>query len=513
MKYNKSLLYILAVVKFALPFLLQSPYYQPHRDEFLYLAEGNHLAWGFLEVPPLLSLMAWCTHALGDGLFWIKFWPSLFGALTFILTGEIVLLLGGSLFALLLAFLPFIFGAYLRVHYLFQPNFLEIFFYTLIAYAIVQYIINPKNKWLYLFGVACGLGMLSKYSVAFFIIGVMVGLLVSQHRKIFLSKHLYFAAAIALCLFLPNLLWQYNHHFPVAHHMKELQETQLQFISPIDFLKDQLLMNLPCVFIWITGLLFIILTKKGRRFIVFFWAYATVIALLLFFHGKNYYALGLYPFLFAFGAYQLERLTVKRVRIMRYVFITVAFYFGVLFVPVLLPVLDPPALVELYHKRGWDETDMLKWEDQKQHALPQDFADMMGWKEIAEKTAAVYNGLPDEEKNKTIIKCSDYGLCGALNFYGKLLGLPEVYSYNGDFLNWMPTQLNVSNVITVGESVPDTARPIIKQFSTILVKDELRDSLARENGTKVILLEHANSRVLSSFLEEEITEKKKALLP
>lgn len=513
MKYNKSLLYVLAVVKFALPFLLQSPYYQPHRDEFLYLAEGNHLAWGFLEVPPLLSLMAWCTHALGDGLFWIKFWPSLFGTLTFIFTGEIVLLLGGSLFALLLAFLPFIFGAYLRVHYLFQPNFLEIFFYTLIAYSIIQYIVKPSNKWLYLFGIACGLGMLSKYSVAFFIIGVVAGLVLSEHRKVFLNKHLYFAAAIAIGIFLPNLLWQYNHHFPVAHHMKELQETQLQYINPADFLKDQLIMNLPCVFIWITGLLFIILTKKGRRFIVFFWAYATVIALLLLFHGKNYYALGLYPFLFAFGAYQLERLTIKRVRIMRYVFITVVFYFGVLFVPVLLPVLAPAELAELYHKRGWDETDMLKWEDQKQHALPQDFADMMGWKEIAEKTAAVYNSLPDEEKNKTIIKCSNYGLCGALNFYGKQLGLPEVFSYNGDFLNWMPTQLDVSNVITVGESVPDTTRPIIKQFSTILVKDELRDSLARENGAKVILLEHANSRILSSFLEEEISEKKKALLP
>jgi hypothetical protein len=102
------LLYILAAIKLALPFFLQDGYYQPHRDEFLYLAEGQHMAWGYMEVPPLLSVFAALTHLLGNGLFWIKLWPALFGALTFLMVGRIVLSLGGRSFALVLSWLPFV---------------------------------------------------------------------------------------------------------------------------------------------------------------------------------------------------------------------------------------------------------------------------------------------------------------------------------------------------------------------------------------------------------------------
>lgn len=131
-----SIVYFLAFLKFIIPFFLQNNIYQPHRDEFLYLAEAHHMAWGYMEIPPLLSVFAWISNFFGSGIFWIKFWPSLFGAFTFLIAGKIIISLGGKTLALILGFLPFIFGAYLRVHFLFQPNFLEIFFWTLIAYNI-----------------------------------------------------------------------------------------------------------------------------------------------------------------------------------------------------------------------------------------------------------------------------------------------------------------------------------------------------------------------------------------
>src|SRR6478672_12301175 len=106
MQQHNRFLYTLAFVKLILPFLLQSPIYEPHRDEFLYLAEGHHMAWGYMEVPPLLSVFAWFTHIFGNGMFWIKLWPSLFGAATFIVAGRIVLSLGGKSFSLILLFLP-----------------------------------------------------------------------------------------------------------------------------------------------------------------------------------------------------------------------------------------------------------------------------------------------------------------------------------------------------------------------------------------------------------------------
>src|SRR6185295_2443275 len=146
------LLYLLAFIKLITPFFLQHSYYQPHRDEFLYLAEGHHMAWGYMEVPPLLSVFAWFTNLAGGSMFWIKIWPALFGSFTFLLVGKIILSLGGRIFALILGWLPFMVDGYMRLFFLFQPNFLEVFFWTLISFSMIRYIQTNRNKWLYLFG-------------------------------------------------------------------------------------------------------------------------------------------------------------------------------------------------------------------------------------------------------------------------------------------------------------------------------------------------------------------------
>jgi len=467
------------------------------------------MAWGFMEVPPLLSVFAWLTNLFGGSMFWIKFWPSLFGALTLILVGKIIISLGGKSFALLLAFFSFIFGAYLRVHYLFQPNFLETFFWTLIAYSLVRYTQTENNNWLYVFGLSVGLGMLSKYSVAFFVVSILLGLLLTKQRKIFANKHFYYASFIAFIIFLPNLIWQYLYHFPVVHHMKELQETQLQYISPVGFLIDQLIMNMSCFFVWIAGLLFVSFSPKIKQYRFIAWAYLFVIVLLLIGHGKNYYSLGVYPILFAFGAYQLEQLTATRFKIVRYVCVAFVLFIAYYSVPILLPIFEPAKLARFYKERHLEKTGALKWEDLKNHPLPQDFADMLGWKTIVEKTAKVYNSLPEEEKNKTIVKSDNYGLCGALSLYGPKMGLPEVYGYDASFLLWIPDTFNVTNVITVGEEMPDSTKDILKYFSSVSVKAELSDSFAREDGSKVILWYHCDAATLSKFLKDEIAERKK----
>src|ERR1035437_2418085 len=205
MQKSNRLLYLLALIKIILPYFLQNHVYEPHRDELLYLAEGHHMTWGFMEVPPLLSVFAWLTKN----------------------------------FALLLLFLPFIFGVYLRLFFLFQPNTPEVFFWTMIVYSVIRFVQTKRNKWLYVLGVSIGLGMMSKYSVAFFTVSIFIGLLLTKHRIIFLNKHFWYGLFLAFIIFLPNFIWQYNFHFPVVHHMIELQRTQLQYVSRFDFLKDQ----------------------------------------------------------------------------------------------------------------------------------------------------------------------------------------------------------------------------------------------------------------------------------
>ena len=134
----KNLLYLLAFIKLIVPFFLQNSFYQLHRDEYLYLAEGHHLAWGYMEVPPLMGVLAWISNLFGASAFWVKIWPALFGVFTFLLVGKIILSLGGKKFALFLGWLPFVLDGYMRLFFLFHPNFLDVFFWTLIAFSIVH---------------------------------------------------------------------------------------------------------------------------------------------------------------------------------------------------------------------------------------------------------------------------------------------------------------------------------------------------------------------------------------
>lgn len=505
MQKQNKLLYILALIKLILPFLLQNSYYEPHRDEFLYLSEGHHMAWGYMEIPPLLSVFAWLVNAIGGGMFWIKFWPSLFGALTFIVTGKIIFSLGGRAFALVLAFLPFIFGVYLRLQFLFQPNFLEVFFWTLISFSMVRYIQTERKRYIYLLGISIGLGMISKYSVAFFVVSVLLGLLLTEQRKIFANKHLYFAGIIAILIFLPTFLWEYHHHFPVVTHMRELERTQLQYISTASFLKDQLLMNLPCVFIWLAGLYFAGFSYKGKKYRAFAWAYVFVIVLLLIFSGKNYYSLGVYPVLFAFGAYHLEQFSMHRSKVWRYAFIIIPLLIGIPFIPLALPVMKPEPLANYYKATGAEKTGLLKWEDLRNHPLPQDFADMLSWEEVTQKVAKAYQMLDSTEQQHTIIFCDNYGLAGAVDYYRKKYHLPEPFSDNGSFLYWIPRPLHVDNIIVVTPDQHEMEHDFIKDFQSAQLVDSVSNPYARERGTLIILLKHGNEK-FQQYMKHQLDE-------
>jgi len=498
---GSKLLYLLAFIKLISPFILQDSYYQPHRDEFLYLAEGHHMAWGYMEVPPVLSVFAWLTNLFGAGMFWIKIWPALFGAFTFLLVGKIVLSFGGRAFALVLAWLPFMIDGYMRLFFLFQPNFLEVFFWTLIGYSIIRYIQTNQDKWIYVFGISVGLGMMSKYSIAFITISILAGLLFTKHRTIFTNKHFYYASLIALLIFLPNILWQYNHRFPVVTHIQELQDQQLQFISPVSFIVSQFMMNLPCIFIWIAGLLFTCFSEKGKPFRFYAFAYLFVIILLVVLHGKDYYALGVYPLLFALGGVYLEQATALKWKWTRYAMLIFSIGPGLYTIPLIMPVAKPEALAEYFAERKFDK--LFKWEDQKLHPLPQDYADMFGWKEMAQQAGTVYNSLSAEEKSKTMVYCRGYFSSGALNYYRKEAGLPEVFSDDASFLLWMPEKYNIKNLLLVGHQIPGKDDLVFQQFKKMTVRDSVNMPLFRETGMKFILFENGNDS-LNSIIEKGV---------
>ena len=492
------LLYLLAGIKLILPFLLQGPEWGPHRDEFLYLAEARHMAWGYMEAPPLLSIFAWLTNGLGGAMWAIKIWPSLAGALTYVLVGRLVIHLGGRWFALVLAWMPFVAGAWLRMHFLFQPNFLDIFFWTATAYGLIRFQQTGKPGHLYVAGISFGLGMLSKYTMAFYATGLLAGLLLAGDRKVFRNRHFYHSIGLGILLFLPNLLWEVRHGFPIVYHMKTLQDSQLQYLSPWSFLADQFLYNVATLFVWVTGLVWTARTKQ-YRFIA--WAFFVTIALLMLGHGKSYYSQGAYPVLFAFGAFRLEAWASKGWKIAMLAF---SLFIGIRLVPLLLPFKAPPSLAEYYVNHSLArKAGVLRWEDLRDHPLPQDFADMLSWEEMTQKVAGAYASLDSTEKAHTLLFCDNYGEAGALNYYGPKYHLPLAYSDNASFLYWMPRDFERFDVLLlVTDDKQEMQHRFIKEFKEVRLVDSIRNVYARENGSLIILMKGPSEAFRQAFREK-----------
>ncbi|HEX6847146.1 MAG TPA: glycosyltransferase family 39 protein, partial [Chitinophagaceae bacterium] len=430
---NKPVIFLLAAIKFLIPFILIHPAFELQRDEYLYYQQGQHLAAGYLENPPLLSWLGFISSWFGNKEWLINFWPAFIGALTVMVACLICARLGGKAFAQFLTGFGVITGAFLRIHILFQPNILDIFFWTCSLYFLVRFIQTNNNRDILLMAVCLALAWWSKYSVLFLITAIAIGLLLSKYRKVFLNINTYKAAGIALLIILPNLWWQYAHKWPLIHHMQELRETQLVHVNPLDFVKEQFLLLFPVLIIWIAGLIWVF---RNRNYRIIGWIYLSVILLLTFGSGKGYYSLGVYPVLLAAGGVAWERICAKRKWLS---FIVVLLIVGLTlpFLPIVLPMKSPEKLAAFYKEKEVGKIGLLKWEDQRDHELPQDFADMLGWKEVTEKAEKFFISLPDSIKNNTGIYCRHYGFAGSLKFYGKdKLFRSKVISDNGSFLLW-----------------------------------------------------------------------------
>ncbi|GAA4318593.1 ArnT family glycosyltransferase [Flaviaesturariibacter amylovorans] len=494
---EKRLAWGLVLLKFALPFLLSHPAFELHRDEYLYYAQGRHLALGYLENPPLIGLLGWVSSLFGGGDFWIKFWPSLFGAATLWLTLRLVKGFGGGLYALLIAGLGLILSAYLRVHFLFQPNFLDIFSWTLASFFLQRYLLRQQHRDLYWLAGALAFGWWGKYSVLFYVLALLLALLATKHRVLLVRRPLWIAAAIGAALVLPNLAWQYFHNWPLVHHMQELRDTQLQYLSKTDFLKEQLLMFLPVSFVCIGGLWWLF---RSATFRVFGFLYVFILALLMLGSGKGYYALGIYPVLLAAGGRWLEG--ALRARALRLTAAGVIVALALPAIPLLLPLQAPPAMAATNERWGLKDMGILRWEDQKDHALQQDFADMQGWRELTEKTERYFQRLPDSTKAGTVVFGRNYGFASAMAYYAKdPYFRSRIISDNGTHLLWIPDRFHYRHILFVGEEAPPPGDVVWEHFARIHVVDSCTNALSRQYRSPILFFEQTDSTGLRLAVE------------
>jgi len=465
--------------------LIVSTNYELHRDAYLYLAQSDHLAWGYASVPPSIAVFGkLITSLFGYSALSIRLLPALLGSTSVIIVGLIVKELKGKNTAILIACLAFLLSpAYLRTNSLFQPVVFNQFYWLLSGFIIIKLIktYNPKY-WIILF-IIWGFAFMNKYSISFFILAFFLALLITKHRKLLLSKYFLIGTFTGLIIILPNLIWQFNHDWPVIQHMQELQKSQLVHVKPVNFILDQFIMNFHAVWVWLIGLFAFIFLKQERQYQLLAWLYLFILLILLTTSGKSYYTLGVYPILFALGGYAAEKYLANRLYFLRY--IVIAFLFtGIPLIPYGLPVFGVEKM-EAYSRKTAHLTNnmLLRWEDGKIHRLPQDFADMIGWKELSKIVVQTYQDLPSKEKENCLIYAENYGQAGAVKYYGKKHGLPEPISFSDSFLWWAPDSIDSRTLIYINDKPGD----IEQLFNEYKVTGALDNPLFRENGLKIYL--------------------------
>ncbi len=426
------------------------------RDEMYYLACASHLDWGYVDQPSLsILLLAGVRALVGDSVFAIRLLPALAGFALVLLTGRLARELGGGLRATLLATIgALVSPVYLSLFGFFSMNAFDLVFMALTFLILVRIAKGGNRRLWLLFGAATGLAFENKISILFLGAGLFVGLVLSPLRRELLTRWFWMGMAIAAVLALPYAVWQVAHDFVTLSFMKNAALNKNAPTTPVAFLRGQVDNMHPFnVVLWAPGLLYLLLAPAARRFRFLGVAYVVVFLMFATQNGKPYYLAGYYPVLLAAGGVAIERLTSRR--LLAWVtpaLVVVLLAGGAAVVPLVLPVLPPEDFVAYAAKIGASPGG----EERDQPAkLGQHYADMFGWRELAETVAQVYRTLTPEEQAKVTIFCVNYGQAGAIDYFGPALGLPKAISGHNSYWVWGPGNAKADVVIVVGADGSD----------------------------------------------------------
>ncbi len=424
--------------------------YGVHRDELLYLAMGRHLDLFRMEFPPAIAIFAEISRLIpGDSLFEIRFLPALAAAALVIFAAVIAAELGGRRFAQVAAALAVATSPlFLRAGNLFQPVVFDQLAWTLGLYALVRLSRTGDCKWWMWYGVATGFALLTKFSAIFFGVATLLAVLVTRERRWLLTRWPWIALGIVILIGSPGVIGQLRLDFPVIQQMRDLQESQLERVTPAAFLIGQLQLG-PAFLLAAGGLAWLLASAAARPFRVVGWTCAFAFLILLALKGKPYYLGPVYPALFAAGGVAVEKIVGRRVRIvLRWAVVLPLLAYGALLFPLGVPILPPPLMASYAVAIGAESA--LRTNRGELDRLPQDYADMLGWPEQVATVAEVYNGLPPEDRARAVIIAENYGEAGAIDYYGPRHGLPPAISATGTYWFFGPGSKPGEVAVTVG---------------------------------------------------------------
>jgi hypothetical protein len=433
------------------------------RDELYYIACGEHLDWGYVDHAPMVAWLIKLSRTLfGDSLFALRLFPAVAGALTVLLTGLIARELGGRRFAVVLSCLCVLVGGYLALDSFFSMNAFEPLFWMGCAYFIILAIKRDEPRFFLGFGFLAGLGLENKHSMLFFGFGVFVGLLLTPARRFFATRWFWVGGALALALFLPNIIWEYRHDWATLELLRNVQKSGKNVaLSPLEFVGQQILILHPITLpIWLAGIWYFLFDRDGKRYRLLGITYLVALIMMILLKGKNYYLMPVYPLLFAGGAIWWERLLEGRrsmnwLKVVYPVLLCVA---GAVFAPFALPVLPVETYLRYQHALGFEPP---KTEVGHRGPLPQHFGDRFGWPEMVETVAQIYNRLPPDVRASTAIYANNYGEAGAIDLFGPSYGLPKAISPHQSYYLWGPRDYTGDVMILLQSKRADAERNCI----------------------------------------------------
>ena len=444
------------------------PGYGYFRDELYYLICARHLAWGYVDQPPLsIAVLALTTRVLGDSLLAIRLVPALFGAACVGLTGWLTRSMGGGRYAQALAMTAVIVApVHLAIGQYYSMNAIELLLWPLAAIALTRALSRDRTRDWLAFGLVVALGLLNKISVLWFVFGAALGLLLTRERRALVRPGPWIALALAALLNLPHLVWQAAHHWPMLEFMRNATSGKMVAVGALDFLLNQvLLMNPLAAPLWITGLVVLLRARRDPSDRVQGILFVAVAAILIA-SGKSRasYLAPAYPVLLAAGAVAFERaLQSGARRRLRPVALGLIAAAGLALLPLVLPMLPErdfvAYLARLGRRPGGEE-------HHRYGDLPQQYADMHGWRAMADTVGAVVAKLDASDREHTVIYAQNYGEASAVNFFRP--DLPVCVSGHNNYWLWGPGPSGTRVVVILGGRSEDHRRSFARVDSLAL---------------------------------------------
>jgi hypothetical protein len=460
--------------------MLVSNNYGYFRDELYYMEAGRHLAFGYVDFPPFIAVVAKVLDVLaGDALWAIHIVPALATALIVFVTGLMARELGGGRFAQFLAAIASLAAVtFLAVGSLFSMDALDELWWVLASYVLILVLRRNDGRLWLLFGLITGVGLATKVTMLFFGFAVAVGLLVSPARGHIRTKWPWLGGAIALALLLPYLLWNAANGWPTLEFFANYEGSG----GPFEFLLGQVPgmnpLTLPLSF---AGLWFYLLTREGRPYRALGWTFVILVVVLALLAAKPYTLSPAYPALFAGGAIVFERFGGRARRILGPLYVALLLLSGALLAPLAMPILPPATFASTYGSLSG--TTNAAAGQSEQGVFPQPLGDRFGWQTMTKTVAGAYEGLPARERSQACVFTSNYGEASALNFLGARYGLPPAISGHNTYFLWGPDGCTGKTMITVGVPREQIERgyAAVERAATITC----RYCMPEENGVPV----------------------------